>query len=457
MDRRTLLSLLPTPLMAAGPLTDSLRAGAAQLIGAALTDQQGWARLEYLCDRIGARLAGSKALEQAIDWSAAEMRRDGFPRVETPQVMVPHWVRGEESAELLAPVATSLRMLGLGGSIATPPEGITADVVAVESFDELDALPEARIRGRIVLFNAPWRGYGPSVAYRSNGASRAARLGAVAALVRSVTPHSLATPHTGAMRYAADQPKIPAAALAVEDAGRIARLCKAGVPVRVRLKMQAQTLPDAPSANVIADLPGREKPEEIVVLGGHIDSWDVGTGAHDDGAGCIACWQAVVLMKKLNLIPRRTVRVVLWTNEENGLRGAEAYRQWAGDTVKQHVAAIEMDGGAERPLGFGLSALTAGQPVQERAVAQAQQIGALLAGIGAHQVTSGGGGADIGPLMREGVPGLGLRTTGEKYFHWHHTHADTLDQVDPEHFRLCMATAAVMAWGLAEMEPRLGA
>lgn len=456
MNRRTFVSMMPAPLLAAGPLTEPLREGAARLIGAALTNQQGWARLEYLCDRIGARLSGSKALENAIEWAAAEMKRDGLARVETPRVMVPHWQRGAESAQLLAPVEAPLRMLGLGGSVATPPDGITAEVVAVESFEELDALPQERVRGRIVLFNAPWRGYGPTVAYRSNGASRAAQRGAVAALVRSITPHSLATPHTGAMRYAADVPKIPAAALAVEDAGRLARLARAGVPVRVRLRMEARTLPDAASANVIAELPGRERPEEIVVLGGHLDSWDVGTGAHDDGAGCVACWEAVVLMKKLNLIPRRTVRVVLWTNEENGLRGGTAYRDWAGETVKNHVAALEMDGGAERPLGFGLSALTAGQPVQERAVGQAQQVGALLAGIGSHSVVTGGGGADIGPLMREGVPGLGLRTVGEKYFQWHHTHADTLDHVDPGDFRLCVATMAVMSWGLAEMPERLG-
>lgn len=457
MDRRQFLHWMPAPLLAAGPLTEPLREGAGRLIGAALTDRQGWERLEYLCDRIGARLAGSRALERAIDWSAAEMRGDGLSRVETPRVMVPHWERGAESAELLSPVGGPLRMLGLGGSVATTVEGITAQVVAVESFDELDALPAEQVRGRIVLFNAPWKGYGPTVAYRSNGASRAARRGAVAVLIRSVTPASLATPHTGMMRYAPEAPQIPAAALAPEDAGRLARLARAGVTVTVRLKMEARTLPDAASANVIAELPGRERPEEIVVLGGHLDSWDVGTGAHDDGTGCVACWQAVVLMKKLGLVPRRTVRVVFWTNEENGLRGAEAYREWAGATVRDHVAAIEMDGGAERPLGFGLSALTAGQPVQERAVAQAQQVGALLSGIGAQQVSAGGGGADISPLMREGVPGLGLRTTGEKYFHWHHTHADTIDQVDPEHFRLCMATVAVMAWGLAEMPVRLGA
>lgn len=419
-------------------------------------DQQGWSRMEYLCDRIGARLAGSKALERAVEWSAAGMRGDGLARVETPRVMVPHWVRGAESAHLLEPAEAPLQMLGLGGSVGTPAGGITAEVAAVESFDELDSLPDEKVRGRIVLFNAPWRGYGPTVAYRSSGASRAARRGAVAVLIRSVTPASLATPHTGMLRYAPDSPRIPAAALSVEDAGRLARLVKSGARVVVRLAMEARSLPDAASANVIAELPGREKPEEIVVLGGHLDSWDVGTGAHDDGAGCIASWQAVVLMKKLGLVPRRTVRVVLWTNEENGLRGAEAYREWAGSTVANHVAAIEMDGGAERPLGFGLSALAAGQAVQDRAVAQAQQVGALLAGIGAQLVSSGGGGADIGPLMREGVPGLGLRTTGEKYFHWHHTHADTLDHVDPEHFRLCMAAMAVMAWGLAEMEPRLG-
>lgn len=435
-------------------LPQTLVEGAQKLLKAALDDAGGWRKLEYVCDRIGHRLSGSEGMRRSIDWAAAEMKRDGLENVQTPLVKVPHWVRGEESAMQLEPLGVPLAMLGLGGSIATPAEGITAEVIAVKSFDELEALGAERVRGKIVLYAVPWDGYGRTVRYRGAGASRAARLGAVAALVRSMTGVSLGTPHTGMLQYSAGAPKIPAAAVSVEDAERIARLCAAGAKVTVRLKMSALTLPDADSANVIGDLSGREKPEEIVVLGGHWDSWDVGQGAHDDAAGCIACWQAVVLMKQLGLRPRRTVRAVLWANEENGLRGGPAYREWAGEAVKDHVAAIEMDGGSERPVGFGLGA----PPDKfDKALGQAKAIARLLDGIGAGRMTAGGGGADIGALMRAGVPGFGHQTAMEKYFNWHHTEADTLDKVDPQDFRLNIAALAVLAWGLAEMEPRLGA
>lgn len=457
MQRRTFVSLLPAGLAAQQPpdLARAYRDAAARLIEAASADQGGWRKLTYLCDRIGHRLSGSPGLERAVRWCADEMRREGLANVQTPLVKVPHWVRGAESAALVEPAAAPIAMLGLGGSIATPPEGITAEVVAVASFDELERLGAERVRGRIVLYNVPWQGYGRTVAYRSEGAIRAARLGAVASLVRSVTPVSLRNPHTGMMRYADGVPKIPHAAISVEDALLIQRLIDSGSTVRVHLKMSARTLPDADSANVIEELPGREKPEEIVVLGGHLDSWDVGQGAHDDASGCVACWQAVVLMKQTGLAPRRTVRVALWTNEENGLRGGEAYREWCGETVKNHVAAIEMDGGAERPAGFGLSIRGAGTPAVERAMSRARQIGALLEGIGAGQMTSGGGGADIGPIMREGVPGFGLRTVGARYFEWHHSEADTVDKIDPHEFRLNVAALSVLAFVLADMPERL--
>ncbi len=459
LNRRNLLKSLAVAAPAASlhgavdDLPPSLVEGAQKLLKAAQEDDGGWRKLAYVCDRIGHRLSGSEGLRRAIDWAAAEMKREGLENVQTPLVKVPYWVRGEESAFQLEPLEVPLAMLGLGGSVATPPEGITAEVVVVKSFDELEALGADRVRGKIVLYAVPWEGYGRTVQYRGIGASRAARLGAVAALVRSMTGHSLRTAHTGMLQYLSDAPKIPSAAVSVEDAERIARLATAGVKVTVRLKMAAQTLPDADSANVIGDLPGREKPEEIVVMGGHWDSWDVGQGAHDDATGCIACWQAVILMKQLGLRPRRTVRVVLWTNEENGMRGGNAYRDWAGGTVKNHVAAIEMDGGAERPVGFGLGAPGG---IRDKALEQAKAIARLLEPIGVGQMTAGGGGADIGPLMRAGVPGFGHRTAMEKYFNWHHTEADTLDKVDPGDFRLSIAALAVLAWSLAEMEPRLG-
>jgi carboxypeptidase Q len=456
MQRRSFLALAPAALAQPRPsLAESYRETASRLIGAALVDEGGWRKMQYLCDRIGHRLAGSAGLERAIAWSVAEMKRDGLRNVQAPLVQVPHWVRGAESAAMLEPLESPIAMLGLGGSVGTPSDGITAEVVVVPSFEEMEKLGAERVRGRIVLYDVPWQGYGRTVAYRGAGASRAAKLGAVAALVRSVTPVSLRSPHTGAMNYAADAPRIPAAAISVEDSTRIRRLCESGAVVRVRLNMGAQTLPDSDSANVMGEIPGREKPEEIVVMGGHIDSWDVGQGAQDDASGCVACWQAVLLAAQLGLRPRRTLRVCLWVNEENGLRGGLAYRQWAGDTVKNHVAAVEMDGGAERPVGFGLSIAGAGSEVMARAMARMQQIGQLLQGIGAGSMLVGGGGADIGPLTRDGVPAIGHRTVGQRYFEWHHSESDTLDKIDPQEFRLSVAALAVLGFVLADMPERL--
>src|ERR1041384_1276197 len=242
------------------------------------------------------------------------MKRDGLDNVRKEKVMVPHWVRGEESLELLTPVPRKLQMLGLGNSIATPGEGITAEAIVVRNFFELGRLGE-QVRGKIVVYNAPYVDYGTTVSYRLEGASRAARFGAVAALVRSITPVSLQTPHTGAMNYDPNQPKIPVAAVTIEVAELVQRMNDRGERPRLKLKMEAKFLPDAESANVIAEVKGTEKPDEVIVIGGHFDSWDVGQGAHDDGGGCIVAWEAVRLLKELGLRPRRTIRVVLYTNE----------------------------------------------------------------------------------------------------------------------------------------------
>lgn len=448
-------------LLATAPLSRALPADdpVACILGAALTDDDGWAKLEHLTTVIGHRLSGSRELEEAIRWAAATMREEGLENVGTPEVAVPHWVRGDESAELLAPQRRALPILGLGRSVGTPAAGIEAPVVVVESFDQLDALPDEAIAGRIVAYAVPWVGYGGTVVYRAAGASRAAARGAVAVLVRSATGRSLSTPHTGALRYDEDEPRIPAAAITPEDAEWMRRVAARGEQIRVRLTMGAQTLPDAPSANVIAEIAGREHPEEVVVMGGHYDSWDVGQGAHDDGASCMAAWEALTLIHRLGLRPRRTLRVVLWTNEENGLRGALAYRESLGEDVASHVAAIEMDGGAETPLGLGLGLSgvdpEAADPVYEAARESLLAMAAPLAAIGAAEIFRGGGGADIGPLMRDGVPGLALQTTGEHYFDWHHTWADTLDKVDPQDFRKAVAVLAVMGWSLAESPDRL--
>ena len=435
----------PAPLPPPTVKIEPYRTAAARIIGAALTSDRAYERLAHLTDNIGNRLSGSQNLDRAIEWALAEMKRDGLDNVRGEKVMVPHWVRGEESLEMLTPVPRKLQLLGLGNSVGTPAEGVSAEAVVVRNFAELDRLGE-KVRGKIVVYNAPYTGYGATVIYRLQGASRAARYGAVAALVRSITPVSLQTPHTGAMNYDANQPKIPVAAVTIEVAEFLQRMNDRGERPTLRLKMEAKFLPDAESANVIAELKGTERPDEIVLISGHYDSWDVGQGAHDDGGGVIVAWEAARLLKELGLRPRRTIRVVLYTNEENGLRGGNAYRDAHRAEIPKHVLAIESDSGVYRPEGFGLAA---NAPPQVRA--NLQEIAKLLAGIGADGIAPTGGGADIGPITREGVIGASLDVDGSHYFDIHHTQADTLDKVNPRELALCVATMAVMAYTVADL------
>ena len=441
----------PTPPVLPSPTVkiDNYRAAAARIIGAALTSDRAYSRLAHLTDHIGHRLSGSKNLERAIEWAITQMKRDGLDNVRTEKVMVPHWVRGEESLEMLTPLPRSLTMLGLGNSIGTPAAGVSAEAVVVRNFGELDRLGQGA-RGKIVVYNVPFTSYGATVPYRLQGASRASRYGAVAALVRSITPVSLQTPHTGGMQYDPNQPKIPVAAITIETAELLQRMNDRGDRPTLRLKMEAKFLPDAESANVIAELKGSERPEEIVLISGHYDSWDVGQGAHDDGGGCIVAWEAARLLKELGLRPRRTIRVVLYTNEENGLRGGNAYRDAHRAELAKHILAIESDSGVYRPEGLGLAATA---PLQVRS--NLQEIAKLLAGIGADGIAATGGGADIGPIMREGVVGASLDVDGAHYFDIHHTPADTLDKVNPRELALCVATMAVMAYTVADMPQSL--
>jgi carboxypeptidase Q len=432
---------LPPPTVS----IDKYRATAGRIIGAALVSNHAYTRLAHLTDNIGHRLSGSKNLERAVEWALAEMKRDGLDNVRGEKVMVPHWVRGEESLEITAPRSMTLSMLGLGNSVGTPAEGITAEAVVVRNFAELDALGE-KVRGKIVVYNVPFTNYGATVQYRSSGPSRAARYGAVAAVVRSITPVSLQSPHTGGLNYDQQQPKIPGVAISIEGAELLQRMHDRGERITLRLKMEAKFLPDAESANVIAELRGSEKPDEIVLVSGHFDSWDVGQGAHDDGGGCIIAWEAVRLLKELGLRPRRTIRVVLYTNEENGLRGGNAYRDTHRSELAKHIFAIESDSGTYRPEGLGLAA-TAPPRVRSNLL----EIAKLLKGIGADGIAASGGGADIGPIMREGVVGASLDVEGSKYFDIHHTASDTLDKIDPRDLQLCVATMAVFAYTIADM------
>jgi carboxypeptidase Q len=338
-------------------------------------------------------------------------------------------------------------MLGLGNSVGTPPAGIEADLVVVHSFAELQSAA-AEVKGRIVLFNVPFTTYGETVMYRADGPSRAAALGAVAALVRSVGPSGLRTPHTGALRYDETAPRIPAAAISTEDADRLQRMTDRGTQVRLRLKMEAKFLPDADSFNVVGEIRGRERPDEVVVVGGHFDSWDVGTGATDDGGGCVVTWEALRLMKKLGLRPRRTVRVVLWTNEENGLRGGLAYRDRYKDQLADHVLMLESDGGVSKPTGFGFSGGEEGR-------ARIKEIASLLSGIQVDRIGPSGGGADIGPSVQAAhIPAMSLESEGN-YFLIHHTPADTVDKIDAGDMSRASAAIAVLAYVVAEMPERL--
>ena len=426
---------------------DPYRDASARLVGEALASRHAWERLAELGDTFGHRLSGSRALEDAIDWAVEQMKKDGLENVRKEPVKVPHWVRGRESLQIVSPRTHDLVMLGLGNSVGTPAEGVAGELLIVRNFRELDAAGP-RIKGKIVLFNVPFTNYGETVQFRATGPSRAAALGAVAALVRAVGPPGLRTPHTGALNYAEAVPKIPAAAVTTEDADRLQRMSDRGNTLRLLLKMEATFLPDADSFNVVGEIRGRERPDEVVVVGGHFDSWDVGTGSTDDGGGCVVTWEALRLMKKLNLRPRRTVRVVLWTNEENGLRGGNAYRDHYRNQLMNHVLMLESDGGVFRPTGFGFSG-------SDAARAKVRDIATLLRGIQADRIGASGGGADIGPSVQVGnIPSMSLDVDGN-YFLIHHTPADTIDKIDPMDMARASAAIAVMAYVVADMPERL--
>jgi carboxypeptidase Q len=426
---------------------DAYRPVAERLIAESQSSDFAWRRLAEVTDTFGPRLSGSESLELAIDWAVKTMQADGLENVRKEPVMVPKWVRGRESLDLIRPIRQPLPVLGLGNSVGTPAAGIEADVLVVSSFEELDRrAPE--VKGRIVLFDVPFTTYGQTVPYRVDGPSRAAAHGAVAMLLRSVGPTGLRTPHTGVTVYADGARQIPAAAIPAEDADRFQRLQDRGVPVRVHLTMEARMEPDARSHNVIGELRGREVPGEIVLVGCHFDSWDVGAGASDDAGGCVATWEAVRLMKRLGLTPRRTVRVVLFTNEENGGRGALAYRDAHRDELANHVLLLESDGGVFDPAGFGFTGPDAARDT-------VTQIASLLGGLGAHRILPSGGGADIEPSgTAANIPMMSHVVNGD-YFLIHHTPADTIARITPRQVADNAAAIAVMAYVVADLPSRL--
>jgi len=448
MNRLIILSLLLcSNSVFAADLPKKYTATANRLIHTATNSPFGFKRLETLCDTFGPRFTGSANLENAIDWCMKEMKKDGFKNVHGEKVKVPRWVRGRESATLISPRHRALPMMGLGGSVGTPKEGITAEVLVVKSFEDLKTKTE-QAKGKIVLFNLPFTEYRETVIVRRLGAIEASKAGAVASLIRSVGPFSMQSPHTGNMAYKDEVKKIPHAALSLEDAEMLARMQARGEKLKIQLKMEAHMLPDGYSRNVIADIPGTEHPEQIVIVSGHIDSWDVGQGAMDDGGGCVASWEAARLMLKLGLKPKRTIRVVLWTNEENGIRGAKEYARRHANDLKNHVLAIESDSGVFNPSGYGF--LGSGKGMET-----IQAVGKLLDPIQAGEIKKGCRGADVLKLITGGVPAMHLEVDREKYFWFHHTDADTTDKLDPAEFNLCVASMAVMAFTVADLKETL--
>jgi Zn-dependent M28 family amino/carboxypeptidase len=431
---------------------------------AALTSDYAYRQVAHLCDNIGPRLSGSAQAQKAVEYVAAEMKALGL-EVQLEKVMVPHWVRGEERAALTQfpgqaeKTTQKVVLTALGGSVATATDGLSAEVVVVKDFDELKSLGRNKVLGKIVLFNYPFdkqmaaegRGfeaYGEAVVYRSDGPSAAARLGAVAALIRSVGGAEYRIPHTGLTSYATDAPKIPAAAVTAEDADLIAALTQQGI-VRMKLKLTPQQLPDAVSYNVIGDLKGSEHPERIIVVSGHLDSWDLGTGAIDDGAGVAVSMETAHLMQKLHLRPRCTVRVIAWMNEENGLAGAKTYAKEHASEAANHVAAIETDAGADHPVGIYLKAPPA-------AKAMLAPVAAILQGSGAGGLTfTEEAGADIGEMSKLGVPTFSPIQGSRFYFNYHHSAADTLDKIAPKELAANAAVVTVLAYALANLEQPL--
>jgi carboxypeptidase Q len=437
------------------PLSKELQTQLQSVRDGALSSDYTWAQLSHLTENIGPRPSGSPQAQAAAEYVAAEMRKLGL-EVRLEPAFVSHWLRGEEKAELVefpgqAPQTTQRIVLAtISGSSATPPAGITADVLVVHSFDELTALGRDKVAGKIVLFNVPYDerkalaglafdAYGEAVVYRGRGGKAVSDLGGVASLIRSVGGANYRLPHTG-FSYPAP---VPAAALAAEDADLVEHLAAQG-RVRMHLTLTPQSLPDITGYNVVADLKGSEHPEQIVVVSGHLDSWDLGRGAIDDGAGVVVSMATAEVLQRLHLRPRRTIRVIAWMDEENGGGGHDAYAKSHAAEISNHIAAMESDAGPGHPLGFVVK-------MPPAAAASLQPILEILRPVGATilRPSSYSPGSDISPLVDAGVPGIGLMPDARKYFDYHHTAADTLDKVDPQELRENAAAMAVMGYALA--------
>ena len=457
----------PTPTPTATPIVFSPQtlSDAKRLQQAALTSDYAYRQVAHLANNIGPRLSGSAQAAKAVEYVASELKAIGC-EVQLEKVIVPHWVRGEETASLVQfpghaeNTTQKIVLCALGASVATPAEGITAEIIAVKNFDELKSLSRDKVAGKIVLFDyhfdkqmaAEGRGgdaYGEAVVYRADGPSAASRQGAVACLIRSVGGADYRMPHTGQTKYADDAPKIPAGAVTAEDADTIVDLVRQG-PVKMKLVLTPQTLPDVESYNVIGDVKGSEHPEQVVIVSGHLDSWDLGTGAIDDGAGVAVSMEAANLVQKLHLKPKRTIRVIAWMNEENGSMGSKTYAKDHAADMSNHFGAMETDGGAGHPLGINVKAKPEVKSMLAPLAAILQESGAGILNAVDHSP-----GADIEPMVKAGVPSFSPIQDGRFYFNYHHTAADTLDKIVPKELAENSAIVAVFAYALANSEQPL--
>ena len=417
----------------------------------ALRNGKSYEMLEHLTKKVGPRLSGSPGAAAAVEWSRHVMEDFGFDSVWLQPVMVPHWVRGQqEMARIINSNkmgTVSVNVCALGGSVGTGPGGLVSQIVEVKSFDELKQLGVKGVKGKWVFFNRPmdptkintFTAYSGAVDQRGSGASEAAKYGAIGAIVRSMGLNSEEYPHTGGVRYAPNIPQLPAVAISTRHADLLSKLLKDDKDLQLYVETHCETLPDAPSYNVIGELRGSEYNDEIIVVSGHLDSWDLAEGAHDDGAGCVQSIEVLRLFKLMGYKPKRTIRAVMYMNEENGLRGGLKYAEMALKNKEKHIAAIESDRGGFTPRGFSMAA--------DDAVKQkVQSWQSLFKPFDVWDFTQEGGGADIGPLANQGVPLFGFVPDSQRYFDYHHTPEDTFDKVNKRELELGSGAMAALVY-----------
>ncbi|MER2995988.1 M20/M25/M40 family metallo-hydrolase [Pontibacter populi] len=444
-----------TPALAQKQTAPSDSAVIKQFYDNALTSTKSYEDLRYLTKNIGARLSGSPQAAAAVEWGKQVMDKMGLDRVYVQEVMVPHWVRGDkEIGRILSGQvgSTDVNIAALGSSVGTGETGLTAEVIEVHNFEELEKLGKKKVKGKIVFFNRAFdnthvhtmNSYRDAVDQRGGGPVAAAKLGAVAVLVRSMANEIQEVPHTGNTRYQDGVDKIPAAAISTKGAEILSKQLKNDPNLKFYMRMTSENLPEVLSYNVIGEIKGTEKPDEIIVVGGHLDSWDLGEGAHDDGTGVVQSMEVLRLFKELGIKPKRTIRAVLFMNEENGLRGGRKYAEEAKAKGEKHIAAIESDAGGFTPRGFGID----GNDAQ---YAKTLTWKSLLAPYGLHELTRGGGGADIGPLKGQGTVALiGFKPDSQRYFDYHHTDIDTFETVNRREMQLGAASMASLVYLISQ-------